>query len=66
MGFVHSETPVRESWSAAGDQAALAGHFAGWDPVIGDVIAAISGPGGSGFLWELYDLRHCPGGAAAD
>jgi salicylate hydroxylase len=60
VGFVHSDTPVRESWSAAGDQAALAGHFAGWDPVIGHVIAAISGPGGSGFLWGMYDRAPLP------
>jgi salicylate hydroxylase len=55
VGFVPSDTSVRESWSAPGDPAALAGHFAGWDPVIGEVIAAISGPGGSGFQWGMYD-----------
>src|SRR5580693_2000775 len=44
-GFVPSDTSVRESWSAPGDPAALAAHFTGWDPVIGAVIAAISGPG---------------------
>jgi salicylate hydroxylase len=55
VGFVGSDTPARESWSASGDPAALAGHFAGWDPVIGDIIAAISGPGGSGFRWGMYD-----------
>lgn len=55
VGFVPSDTSVRESWSASGDPAALAAHFAGWDPVIGDVIAAISGPGGSGFQWGMYD-----------
>ena len=55
VGFVPSPTAVRESWSAPGDAAALAAHFAGWDPVIGQVIAAISGPGGSGFQWGMYD-----------
>ena len=55
VGFVPSPTAVRESWSAPGDPAALAAHFAGWDPVIGQVIAAISGPGGSGFQWGMYD-----------
>ena len=30
---------------------------AGWDPVIGQVIAAITGPGGSGFQWGMYDDR---------
>src|SRR5215475_7649881 len=40
VGFVSSDTAVRESWSARGDPAALAAHFAGWDPLIGQVIAA--------------------------
>jgi 2-polyprenyl-6-methoxyphenol hydroxylase-like FAD-dependent oxidoreductase len=54
---IHS---VRESWSVPGDPAALAAHFAGWDPVIGKVIAAISGPGGSGFQWGMYDRAPLP------
>jgi salicylate hydroxylase len=60
VGFVSSATSVRESWSAAGDPAALAAHFAGWDPVIGSVIEAISGPGGSGFQWGMYDRAPLP------
>jgi salicylate hydroxylase len=60
VGFVPSDTSVRESWSAGGDPAALAAHFAGWDPVIGQVIAAISGPGGSGFRWGMYDRAPLP------
>src|SRR5262249_7526749 len=60
VGFVPSGTSVRESWSAAGDPAALAGHFAGWDPVIGEVIAAISGRGGSGFQWGMYERAPLP------
>ena len=60
VGFVSSQTAVRESWSAPGDPAALAAHFAGWDPVIGQVIAAISGPGGSGFQWAMYDRVPLP------
>jgi salicylate hydroxylase len=63
VGFVPSHEPVRESWSATGDPsaaAALAAHFAGWDPVIGAVIAAISGPGGSGFQWGMYDRAPLP------
>jgi salicylate hydroxylase len=60
VGFVASETSVRESWSAAADPAALAAHFAGWDPVIGEVVAAISRPGGSGFQWGLYDRAPLP------
>jgi salicylate hydroxylase len=60
VGFVSSDTAIRESWSAAGDPVALAGHFAGWDPAIGQVIAAISGPGGSGFQWGMYDRAPLP------
>ncbi len=60
VGFVPSETAVRESWSAPADPVALAAHFAGWDPVIGQVIAAISGPGGSGFQWGMYDRMPLP------
>jgi len=60
VGFVPSDTSVRESWSAPGDPAALAAHFAGWDPAIGTVIAAISGPGGSGFRWGMYDRAPLP------
>ena len=60
VGFVQSDTAVRESWSAAGDPAALAAHFAGWDPVIWQVIAGISGPGGSGFQWGMYDRAPLP------
>jgi len=60
VGFVPSPTEVRESWSAAGDPAALAAHFAGWDPVIGQIIEAITGPGGSGFEWGMYDRAPLP------
>jgi salicylate hydroxylase len=60
VGFVQSGTSVRESWSAAGDPAALAAHFTGWDPVIGEIIAAITGPGGSGFQWGMYDRVPLP------
>lgn len=55
VGFVQSATQVRESWSAHGDAAELAAQFAGWDPLIGEVIEAISRPGGSGFQWGMYD-----------
>jgi salicylate hydroxylase len=60
VGFVPSDLPVQESWSAAGDPAALAAHFAGWDPAIGEIIAAVSGPGGSGFRWAMYDRAPLP------
>lgn len=52
VGLVPSGTPARESWSAPGDPAALAAAFAGWDRATGEVIAAISGPGGSRFQWQ--------------
>jgi len=60
VGFVPSPTEVRESWSAPGNPALLAEHFAGWDPLIGDIIEAIDGPGGSGFEWGMYDRAPLP------
>jgi len=60
VGFVSSGTALRESWSAPSDPAALAAYFAGWDPVVGQVIDAISGPGGSGFQWGMYDRVPLP------
>jgi salicylate hydroxylase len=60
VGFVPSATSVRESWSAPGDPAALAAHFAGWDPLISEIITAITGPGGSGFQWGMYDRAPLP------
>jgi 2-polyprenyl-6-methoxyphenol hydroxylase-like FAD-dependent oxidoreductase len=60
VGFVSSDSPVRESWSTHGDPAALAAHFAGWDPAIGQIIGAISEPGGSGFQWGMYDRAPLP------
>jgi salicylate hydroxylase len=60
VGFVCSDTAVRESWSAPSDPVVLAAHFAGWDPVIGQVIAAISVPGGSGFRGGMYDRMPLP------
>ena len=55
VGFVTSATAVQESWSARADPGALAAHFEGWDPVIAEIISAISGTGDSGFRWGLYD-----------
>ena len=60
VGFVPSDPSVRESWSAPGDPAALAAAFAGWDPVTGEIIAAVSGPGGTGFRWAMYDRAPLP------
>ncbi|MCL2586242.1 MAG: FAD-dependent monooxygenase, partial [Streptosporangiales bacterium] len=39
---------------------ALKEQFAGWDPAIHSVIDAISGPGGTGFLWGMYDREPLP------
>ena len=64
VGFVSSESAVRESWSAPGDPAALAAHFAGWDPIIGQVIAAISGRAAAGSSGGCTTGCRCPGGAA--
>jgi salicylate hydroxylase len=60
VGFVGSDTSVRESWSAPGDPVALAAEFAGWDPMIGKVIAAVRTPSGSGFQWGMYDRAPLP------
>jgi salicylate hydroxylase len=60
VGFVPSETSVRESWSEPGDPASLAAHFSGWDPLIEEVIAAIDRSGANGFQWGLYDRSPLP------
>ncbi|MCL2586241.1 MAG: FAD-dependent monooxygenase [Streptosporangiales bacterium] len=60
VGFVQSATEVRESWSAESDPEMLKDHFAGWDPAIKQVIDSISGPGGTGFLWGMYDREPLP------
>lgn len=57
VGFVPSDTRMRESWSATGDPVALAAEFVGWDPVIGAIIDAI---GTTGFRWGLYDRAPLP------
>jgi salicylate hydroxylase len=57
VGFTPSGTRLRESWSAAGDPAALAAEFAGWDPIIAAVIDEI---GATGFRWGLYDRTPLP------
>ncbi|MGH2927461.1 MAG: FAD-dependent monooxygenase, partial [Solirubrobacteraceae bacterium] len=48
------------SWSEPGDPVALGAHFADWDPLIGEIIAAIDRPGGSGFQWGMYDREPLP------
>jgi salicylate hydroxylase len=51
VGFVPMDEQIRESWSAAGDPAALAAEFAGWDPLVGAVLAQVE----RCFRWGLYD-----------
>jgi salicylate hydroxylase len=51
VGFVTSDEPMKESWSAHGDPAALARAFAGWDPLVEAIIARVK----STFRWGLFD-----------
>lgn len=51
VGFVPSDTLAIESWSAPGDPAALAREFAGWDPLVGQILAQVE----TTFWWGLYD-----------
>ncbi len=52
VGVVHTDEPLRESWSAPGDPAQLAAAFAdGWDPLVGRLLAQVE----TTFRWGLYD-----------
>ncbi len=53
VGFVPSERPLKESWSAPGRVEELAAEFAGeqWDPKLQDFIQLID----KTFWWGLYD-----------
>ena len=52
VGVVHTDEPLRESWSAPGDSAQLAAAFAdGWDPLVGRLLAQVE----TTFRWGLYD-----------
>ncbi len=51
VGFVTSDEPLKESWSAVGDPAALALEFAGWDPLVEAIIAQVE----TTFRWGLFD-----------
>jgi salicylate hydroxylase len=51
VGFIQSDTLTRESWSAAGDPAALAAEFAGWDPLVEAILRNVQ----TCFWWGLYD-----------
>jgi salicylate hydroxylase len=51
VGFVTSDEPLKESWSAVGDRAALAREFAGWDPLVEAIIGQVK----TTFRWGLFD-----------
>ena len=51
VGFVKTDEAMKESWSAAAGPAALAQAFAGWDPLVGAIIAQVS----TMFCSGLYD-----------
>jgi salicylate hydroxylase len=51
VGFVPMDEQIKESWSAPGDPAELAAQFAGWDPIVGAVLAQVK----TCFRWGLYD-----------
>ena len=51
VGFVPSDDEMRESWSAPGDPAILAREFAGWDPMVQQIIGQVD----TTFKWGLYD-----------
>lgn len=56
VGFVRSDEPLKESWSATGDPAALAREFAGWDPLVEAAIAQMK----TTFRWGLFDREPLP------
>jgi salicylate hydroxylase len=51
VGFITSDEPLKESWSAVGEPAALAREFAGWDPLVEAIIAQVT----TTFRWGLFD-----------
>jgi salicylate hydroxylase len=56
VGFVSSDEPLKESWSAVGDPAALAREFDGWDPMVEAIIAQVK----TTFRWGLFDRAPLP------
>jgi salicylate hydroxylase len=56
VGFVASDEPLKESWSAVGDPVALAREFAGWDPLVEAIIAQVK----TTFRWGLFDREPLP------
>lgn len=51
VGFVPMDQEIKESWSAAGDPAALSAEFAGWDLMVQEVLGQVK----TCFRWGLYD-----------
>jgi 2-polyprenyl-6-methoxyphenol hydroxylase-like FAD-dependent oxidoreductase len=51
VGFVTSDEPLEESWSAVGDPGTLSREFTGWDPRVEAIIAQVK----TTFRWGLFD-----------
>jgi salicylate hydroxylase len=51
VGFVTTDDPMKESWSALGDRSAFAREFAGWDPMVATIIGRVR----TTFRWGLFD-----------
>jgi salicylate hydroxylase len=56
VAFVPTDEHMKESWSAPGDPATLAGEYAGWDPLVERIIAEVKVT----FRWGLYDRQPLP------
>ena len=56
VGFVPADAEMKESWSEPGNPDVLRQEFAGWDPRVGDVLAAVK----TTFRWALYDREPLP------
>lgn len=55
VGFVTTDEPMKESWSARGDPSALAREFAGWDPTVETIIAQVK----TTFRWVVRSRAAC-------
>jgi salicylate hydroxylase len=51
VGFLPSDYPAEESWGGKGDVNQLAKAFAGWDPLVTQLIDQVKDP----FWWGLFD-----------
>jgi 2-polyprenyl-6-methoxyphenol hydroxylase-like FAD-dependent oxidoreductase len=51
VGFVSSDEPLKESWSAIGDVGTLSREFTGWDPLVEAILAQVK----TTFRWGLFD-----------